>query len=68
LFWEDVPPYLIPQIKILPHAIHIDSGRPLAKQTKNMLENKIGFSNGIDKTPIFFIPIMLSKLSAKETL
>jgi hypothetical protein len=28
LVLQDVPPYLIPQIKILPHTIHIDSGRP----------------------------------------
>ena len=49
-------PYLIPQIKkILPNHIKIiDSGEAVAKQTKNILENKIGFSEGLDKTPVFY--------------
>ena len=49
-------PYLIPQIKkILPNHIKIiDSGEAVAKQTKNILENKIGFSDGSDKTPVFY--------------
>jgi glutamate racemase len=49
-------PYLIPQIrKILPSTIQIiDSGEAVAIQTKNILENAIGFSNGEDKEPIFY--------------
>jgi glutamate racemase len=66
-------PYLIPQIKkILPRTIHIiDSGEAVAKQTKNMLENKIGFSNGIDKTPIFYTnidPTVLEQIIGKGNL
>ena len=49
-------PYLIPQIrKILPSHIHIiDSGEAVAKQTKNILENTIGFSDANDKEPVFY--------------
>lgn len=40
-------PYLIPQIKkILPKHIHIiDSGEAVAKQTKNILQEKVGLRN-----------------------
>ena len=40
-------PYLIPQIKkILPKHIHIiDSGEAVAKQTKNILSEKVGMRN-----------------------
>lgn len=40
-------PYLIPQIKkILPKHIHIiDSGEAVAKQTKNILQEKVGIRN-----------------------
>ena len=40
-------PYLIPQIeKILPPSIHIiDSGEAVARQTKNILEQKVGFNH-----------------------
>lgn len=40
-------PYLIPQIeKILPSSIHIiDSGEAVARQTKNILEQKVGFNH-----------------------
>lgn len=49
-------PYLIPQIrKILPDHIHIiDSGEAVAKQTKNILQRTIGFSNGLEAAPIFY--------------
>lgn len=50
-------PYLIPQIKkILPSTIQIiDSGEAVAKQTKKVLEEKIGLHN-LEKTkkPIFY--------------
>lgn len=49
-------PYLIPQIrKILPDNIQIiDSGEAVAKQTKNILQNKIGFSSEENNLPIFY--------------
>ena len=50
-------PYLIPQIKkILPNSIKIiDSGEAVAKQTKNILIEKVGFRNPSEKsTQIFF--------------
>ena len=49
-------PYLIPQIKkILPPHIHIiDSGEAVAKQTQNILRDKVGFSSETKKTPIFY--------------
>jgi glutamate racemase len=47
---------LIPQIKkILPPHIHIiDSGEAVAKQTQNILRDKVGFSSETKKTPIFY--------------
>lgn len=50
-------PYLIPQIKkIIPQHIHIiDSGEAVAKQTKSVLNDKVGFRNNSDKsTQIFY--------------
>jgi len=49
-------PYLIPQIKkILPKHIHvIDSGEAVAKQTQNILKEKVGFSNEEQSNPIFY--------------
>ena len=49
-------PYLIPQIeKILPSHIHIiDSGEAVAKQTQNILREKVGFNNGPVNDPIFY--------------
>ncbi|WDF64170.1 glutamate racemase [Flavobacterium sp. KACC 22763] len=49
-------PYLIPQIKkILPdHIKIIDSGEAVARQTKNLLKEKVGFSESTDTEPIFY--------------
>lgn len=50
-------PYLIPQIKkIIPSRIHIiDSGEAVAKQTKHILQEKVGFRNSTEKNnPIFY--------------
>ena len=50
-------PYLIPEIKkILPsHIAIIDSGEAVARQTKNILLDKIGVRNSIEKsTQIFY--------------
>jgi glutamate racemase len=49
-------PYLIPQIKkILPEHIQIiDSGEAVAKQTKNILRDKVGFSSEEKSEPIFY--------------
>jgi glutamate racemase len=60
-------PYLIPQIKkILPDHIHIiDSGEAVAKQTKNVLKEKIGFSEDQNNGPVFFTnsnPKVLSEI------
>jgi glutamate racemase len=48
-------PYLIPQIKkILPDNIHIiDSGEAVAKQTQNILKEKVGLSS-IEKSESLF--------------
>lgn len=45
-------PYLIPQIqKIIPKNIKIiDSGEAVARQTKSILENKVGFRNSLEKS------------------
>jgi len=50
-------PYLIPQIKkILPDHIQIiDSGEAVAKQTQNVLRDKVGFYSAKDNQPIFYI-------------
>jgi glutamate racemase len=49
-------PYLIPQIKkILPEHIQIiDSGEAVAKQTQNILKEKIGFSSSKKNESIFY--------------
>ncbi|MDI6032067.1 glutamate racemase [Flavobacterium sp. LB2P84] len=49
-------PYLIPQIKkILPEYIQIiDSGEAVAKQTQNILRDKVGFSSAENSEPIFY--------------
>lgn len=50
-------PYLIPQIKkILPEHIQIiDSGEAVARQTKNLLRDKVGFSDSAQNDPIFYV-------------
>ncbi|KAF2082919.1 glutamate racemase [Flavobacterium sharifuzzamanii] len=50
-------PYLIPQIKkILPdHIKIIDSGEAVARQTKNLLKEKVGFSESTDTDPVFYV-------------
>ncbi len=49
-------PYLIPQIKkIISDNIHIiDSGEAVAKQTQNILREKVGFSLAENNDPIFY--------------
>jgi len=50
-------PYLIPQIKkILPEHIHIiDSGEAVARQTQNILREKVGFTNNQKSDPVFYV-------------
>lgn len=60
-------PYLIPQIKkILPAHIHIiDSGEAVAKQTQNVLKEKVGFSSAEKNDSIFYTntnPKVLSEI------
>jgi glutamate racemase len=60
-------PYLIPQIKkILPEHIKIiDSGEAVARQTKNVLKEKIGFSIDENKECLFYTnsnPKVLSEI------
>lgn len=60
-------PYLIPQIrKILPDHIQIiDSGEAVAKQTKNILKEKVGFSSIENREPLFYTnanPKVLSEI------
>ncbi|MFV8359582.1 glutamate racemase [Flavobacterium sp. LS1P3] len=49
-------PYLIPQIKkIIPEHIQIiDSGEAVAKQTRNILLDKVGFSSAENSEPVFY--------------
>jgi glutamate racemase len=49
-------PYLIPQIKrILPaHIQIIDSGEAVARQTQNILKEKVGLSNLKNRQPLFY--------------
>ncbi|WP_418264788.1 glutamate racemase [Flavobacterium faecale] len=49
-------PYLIPQIKkILPDHIHIiDSGQAVARQTQNLLNKEVGFTNLKNSKPVFY--------------
>lgn len=60
-------PYLIPQIKkILPtHIQIIDSGEAVAKQVKNILKEKVGFSSNEKNEPVFYTnsnPKVLSEI------
>jgi len=60
-------PYLIPQIKkILPEHIQIiDSGEAVAKQTQNVLREKVGFTTAKSSNPIFYTntnPKVLSEI------
>ena len=60
-------PYLIPQIKnILPaHIQIIDSGEAVAKQVKNVLKEKVGFSTIEKNEPLFYTnsnPKVLSEI------
>ncbi|MNF35945.1 Glutamate racemase [compost metagenome] len=60
-------PYLIPQIKKIlpPHIQIIDSGQAVAKQTQNILREKVGLSTAKESTPIFFTnsnPKVLSEI------
>jgi glutamate racemase len=60
-------PYLIPQIKkIIPETIQIiDSGEAVAKQTQNILREKVGFSLAKKNEPIFYTnsnPKVLSEI------
>lgn len=50
-------PYLIPQIKkILPDHIQIiDSGEAVARQTQNILREKVGFSDAENSSPEFYV-------------
>lgn len=58
-------PYLIPQIKkILPEHIQIiDSGEAVAKQTQNILREKVGFTTAKNSNPIFYTNTNLKVLS-----
>ncbi|MNT80556.1 Glutamate racemase [compost metagenome] len=50
-------PYLIPQIKkILPDHIQIiDSGEAVARQTQNILREKVGFTDNQKSEPEFYV-------------
>ena len=50
-------PYLIPQIKkILPEHIQIiDSGEAVARQTQNILREKVGFTDTPKSEPVFYV-------------
>lgn len=50
-------PYLIPQIKqILPEHIQIiDSGEAVARQTQNILREKVGFTEHQKSDPVFYV-------------
>ncbi|OCB68449.1 glutamate racemase [Flavobacterium piscis] len=50
-------PYLIPQIKkILPEHIQIiDSGEAVARQTQNILRERVGFTDNQKSEPVFFV-------------
>jgi glutamate racemase len=59
-------PYLIPQIKkILPDHIQIiDSGEAVARQTKALLREKVGFSDAEKEEPVFYTNANPTVLSA----
>ena len=64
-------PYLIPLIKkILPEHIQIiDSGEAVAKQTQNILRDKVGFSSAENSEPVFYTntnPKVLTEILENE--
>ena len=64
-------PYLIPQIKkILPaHIQIIDSGEAVARQTQNVLKEKVGLSNLKNRKPLFYTnshPKVLSEILGNQ--
>lgn len=64
-------PYLIPQIKtILPaHIQIIDSGEAVARQTQNVLKEKVGLSNLKNREPLFYTnsdPKVLSEILGNQ--
>lgn len=64
-------PYLIPQIKkIIPPHIHIiDSGEAVAKQTQNIVREKVGLSSATHNKPIFYTntnPKVLNEILEKK--
>ncbi|MCG9791481.1 glutamate racemase [Flavobacterium algicola] len=64
-------PYLIPQIKkILPDHIHIiDSGEAVARQTKNLLREQVGFTNTKENESLFYTntnPTVLKDILGKK--
>ncbi len=64
-------PYLIPQIKnILPAQIQIiDSGEAVARQTQNVLKDKVGLSNIKNRAPLFYTnadPKVLSEILGNQ--
>jgi glutamate racemase len=64
-------PYLIPQIKkILPEQIQIiDSGDAVARQTQNVLKEKVGLSNLKNREPLFYTndkPKVLSEILGNQ--
>ena len=64
-------PYLIPQIKkILPSHIQIiDSGEAVARQTQNVLKDKVGLSNLKNRSPLFYTnadPKVLSEILGNQ--
>lgn len=64
-------PYLIPQIKkILPaHIQIIDSGEAVARQTQNVLKEKVGFSSSKNNQAVFYTnanPKVLSEILGNQ--
>jgi glutamate racemase len=64
-------PYLIPQIKKIlpPHIQIIDSGEAVAKQTQNVLNEKVGRSTLTESHPVFYTntdPKVLSEILAHQ--
>ena len=64
-------PYLIPQIKkILPaHIQIIDSGEAVARQTQNVLKEKVGFSSSNNNQAVFYTnadPKVLSEILGNQ--
>ncbi|WP_310558633.1 glutamate racemase [Flavobacterium sp.] len=64
-------PYLIPQIKKIlpPHIQIIDSGEAVARQTQNVLKEKVGLSNLKNREPLFYTnyePKVLSEILGNQ--